>query len=119
MPTGEAARAIQQALLGDAFASASELGAFVLDEDGRYIAVNEYACELSGYDRDEIVGREIGTFNPHLVEEYAAAIDERRGRGGETHLVRKDGKHVGVGYRTSSTRVSGIPFLLVVFWMTS
>jgi PAS domain S-box-containing protein len=118
MLTGEAARAIQQALPGDAFASANELGAFGLDEHGRYIAVNEYACELSGYDRDEI-GREIGSFNTHLVEEYTAATDERRQRGGETHIDRQDGTRVGVGYRTSSTHVSGIPFLLVVFWASS
>ena len=28
---------------------------FVADDDGRYIAVNAYACELLGYTRDELL----------------------------------------------------------------
>lgn len=111
----DAARAIQQALLGDAFEQATELGAFVLDEYGRYVAVNAHACELSGYDRDEIVGREIGTFNPHLAAEYAAALEQDRFEG-ETVFTRKDGTQIDVCFRTTRTRVSGLPFLLVVCW---
>ena len=115
MVPSDAARAIHQALLGDAFEQAATIGAFVLDEHGRYVAVNEHACELSGYERDEIVGLEIGTFNPHLAAEYAAALDEDR-LAGDTTLMRKDGTQVDVSFRATQTRVSGLPFLLVVCW---
>jgi PAS domain S-box-containing protein len=115
MVPSDAARVIHQALLGDAFERAAAIGAFVLDEHGRYVAVNEHACELSGYERDEIVGLEIGTFNPHLAAEYAAALEEGK-LAGDTTLTRKDGTQVDVSFRASSTRVSGLPFLLVVCW---
>jgi PAS domain S-box-containing protein len=106
---------IQQALLGDALEFARDFGAFVLDEHGRYIAVNDRACELSGFGRDEIVGRAIGSFNPHLARQYADGLANRR-LGGRTFVERKDGTRIEVRYRASETRVSKLPFLVVVFW---
>ncbi len=110
----EASTMIQQVLLGDALASATDLGAFVLDEHGRYIAVNDLGCELSGYSRQEIVGRRVGEFNPHLARLHARAIEGRLG--GTTFIERKDGTRVDVAYRASSTRISAMPFLVVVCW---
>ena len=106
---------IQQALLGDALEFARDFGAFVLDEHGRYLTMNDRACELSGFDRDELVGREIGSFNPHLARQYAEGLASRR-LGGRTFVERKDGTRVEVCYRASETRVSKLPFLVVVFW---
>jgi PAS domain S-box-containing protein len=111
----EANAMIQRVLLGDALESATDFGAFVLDEHGRYVAVNDRACELSGYTRDEIVGRTIGEFNPHLAREYAATIEDRR-RGGFTFIVRKDGERIELAYRASPTRISAMPFLVVICW---
>lgn len=118
MSEGTAERAeaaIHQALLGDALECARGFGAFVLDEDGRYIAVNDAACELSGYTREEIVGREIGSFDAHLAEEYRSALT-RPARTGRTWIERKDGTRVEVEYRTSETRVARMPYLLVICW---
>jgi PAS domain S-box-containing protein len=111
----EARAHIQQVLLGDALEWATDFGAFVLDEHGRYIAVNDFACRLVGLSREEILGLEIGAFNAHLVDEYAAVLDGDR-RGGETHVVRADGERVDLGYRVSTTRVGGMPFLVVICW---
>ena len=115
MPSAEAVKVIHRALLGDAFAQAADLGAFVLDEDGRYVAMNDHACALSGYARSEIIGQSIGTFNPHLAEEYAAAVGARP-RTGHTHIQQKDGRRIPVGYRVSATRLGAMPYLLVVCW---
>jgi PAS domain S-box-containing protein len=106
---------IQQALLGDALEQAKGFGAFVLDDRGRYIAVNDAACELSGYARDEIVGLRIGAFNPHLAAEYAAG---RTGAqlAGQTWIARKDGTRLTLEYRASETRVARMPYLLVICW---
>lgn len=106
---------IQQALLGDALEQAKGFGAFVLDDTGHYIAMNDAACALSGYARDEIVGLRIGAFNPHLAEEYAA------GRSGaelssRTWIKRKDGSRLELEYRVSETRVARMPYLLVICW---
>lgn len=106
---------IHQALLGDAIDSAATLAAFVLDENGRYLAVNDAACALSGYERSEIVGATIGTFNPHLAQEHTRAL-ARAGAGGRTWITTKDGSRVDVEYRTSETRVGRMPFLLVICW---
>jgi PAS domain S-box-containing protein len=111
----EARAKIQQVLLGDALEWATDLGAFVLDEDGHYIAVNECACKLVGLSREEILGLEVGTFNPHLVGEYAAVLQEGR-VGGETFVIRSDGERIDLAYRVSTTRVGGMPFLVVVCW---
>jgi PAS domain S-box-containing protein len=106
---------LRQALLGDALEFARDFGVFVLDEHGRYLTVNDCACELSGFDRDEIVGREIGSFNPHLARQYAEGLASRR-LGGRTFVERKDGTRIDVCYRASETLVSKLPFLVVVFW---
>jgi PAS domain S-box-containing protein len=106
---------LQQVLLGDALEFARDFGVFVLDEHGRYLTMNDCACALAGYDRDEVVGREIGSFNPHLAREYAEGLAKRR-LGGRTFIERKDGTRVEVRYRASETRVSKLPFLVVVFW---
>src|SRR3712207_7631307 len=45
---------VQETLLGEALEHAP-VGAIVLDERGTYIAVNRLACELSGYDREELL----------------------------------------------------------------
>jgi PAS domain S-box-containing protein len=115
MPSAEAVKVIHRALLGDAFSQATDLGAFVLDEDGCYVAVNDYACTLSGYARSEIIGERIGTFNAHLAAEYGAALASPH-RTGRTHIDRKDGRRVPVGYRVSATRLGAMPYLLVVCW---
>ena len=39
---------IQMSLLGEAVEHAP-VGIFVFDDEGRYVAVNAYACELLGY----------------------------------------------------------------------
>lgn len=106
---------IQQVLLGDALEWASELAAFVLDESGRYIAVNDAGCELAGLPREEILGAAVGAFHPHLVAEFSAVMSEGR-RGGETHLERADGTRVEFGYRVSGTKVGGLPYFVVVCW---
>jgi PAS domain S-box-containing protein len=111
----EARTKIQQVLLGDALEWASDLGAFVLDERGRYLAVNDAACKLVGQSREDVLGLEIGTFNPHLVNEYAAVLEQGR-VGGETYIERADGERVDLAYRVSTTRVGGMPFLVVICW---
>ncbi len=111
----EARTHIQQVLLGDALEWATDLGAFVLDESGRYIAVNDCACKLVGTTREEALGLEIGTFNAHLAAEYARVLEEGRLEG-RTYVERSDGSRLDVAYRVSRTKVGGMPFLVVLFW---
>ncbi len=77
----------------------------ILDENGKVSYVNNRFCELSGYSRDEVIGRS--------VEDFAGRVDQklileqlelrRQGRGGsyETVVTNKDGRqfHVLVSSR--------------------
>jgi PAS domain S-box-containing protein len=99
---------IQTALLGEAVDAGPAL-VFVADEDMRYIAVNEFACQTLGYARDELlelrvsdVAREAGASSQYdelLLEGF---------RHGTSILTRKDGSTVEFGYRASRTRVAGL-----------
>ncbi len=92
---------VQSTLLGELVEHA-DLGVLAADS-GRYIAANAYACELTGYDRTELIGR---------------PVDElcRQRGGGEFALGCKDGRTVEVGYRIVNATLSGLPVVLSLFW---
>jgi PAS domain-containing protein len=96
---------VQEALLGEAFGNAS-LAAIVLDEDGRSVAVNEHACAVTGYERDELVALGV----PGI------ALGNGAPPAGTTRLRRKDGSELGVSFRGAATTVAGLPFFVVLFW---
>jgi PAS domain S-box-containing protein len=54
---------IQTTLLGEA-AENAPLGIFVADDEMGYIAVNRRACELLGYDREELLRSRLPTSVP-------------------------------------------------------
>ena len=70
----------------------------ILDENGRVAYVNSRFCELSGYSRDEVIGRSIGDFSTHIDEGVILEQMElrRQGLGGsyETVLTNKHGRTV-------------------------
>ena len=92
---------VQSTLLGQLLESAS-VGAFAADA-GRYIAANEYACELTGFDRAELIGR--------------PADDVCRERGsGVTALRCKNGGEIEVSYHAVTANLAGFPVMLGLFW---
>lgn len=92
---------VQSTLLGELLEHA-HVGALAADS-GRYIAANEYACELTGYDRADLIGRPIG--------------DVCRQRGsGVVALDCKDGAEIEVSYRVVEANLAGIPVTLGLFW---
>jgi PAS domain S-box-containing protein len=116
LPPAEA-DALQETLLGEALEH-GPVGAIVLDENGRYLAANRMACQLTGYERNELltltasdlaVDRE--TVPWKLAELTSGELDE-----GSTQLRRKDGTIVSVEYRVGATRSGGLPYFVVVFW---
>jgi PAS domain S-box-containing protein len=92
---------VQSTLLGELLEHA-HVGALAADS-GRYIAANEYACELTGYARAELIGRPIS--------------DLCRQRGsGVIGLGRKEGGEIEVSYQVVDARLAGIPVTLGLFW---
>jgi len=105
---------IQASLLGEAIEN-GPVAVFVADEHGKYVAVNQAACSLLGYSRDELLGLRVAD-----VARYSEATDEwtemqRAGtRLGTATLTRKDGTTVELRYVAGATTVAGMPVFVSV-----
>jgi PAS domain S-box-containing protein len=104
-------------LLGEATFNAS-LAMFVVDADGRCLAANDAACELTGYTRDELRALGPGGLNAYPDEGTMKRIEIVRGfrRTGTSHVLRKDGSIVEVAFTATPTTVDGRPALLSKCW---
>ena len=111
------ADAVQETLLGEALEHAP-VGAIVLDETGHYLAANRMACQLTGYERSELLGlspEELAT-EPANVPAKLEAMAQGELDHGSAEMRRKDGDHISVEYRVGATRSGGLPFFVFVFW---
>jgi PAS domain S-box-containing protein len=105
---------IQTSLLGEAIEN-GPAAVFVADEHGKYVAVNQAACAMLGYTRDELLGLRVAD-----VAQYAEAGQEwsemrREGtRAGTSRLTRKDGTIVEFNYSAGATIVAGMPVFVSV-----
>lgn len=105
-------------LLGDAIES-SPHAIFVSEEDlGPVLAVNEAACRLLGYSREELLRLPPATWWANEPDLVAHVYDRLRRPGSHVRatarLRRKDGTLVEIGYWASPTKVSGLDFVLTV-----
>jgi PAS domain S-box-containing protein len=113
--SGVAEPLIQASLLGEAI-DHGPVAVFVADDDLRYIAVNEFACSLLGYSREELLGlRVTDVAQDGEAAEYADFV-AHRARDGESRLVCKDGTEITIAYRASETTVAGMRFYVAIGW---
>ncbi len=106
---------VQSTLLGELLENA-RIGALAAD-NGVYVAANEYACELLGYERLDLIGTRVGELHP--LSELPGQFEEiERGlrEGGELTITRKDGAEIKIGYRTTRTTLAGFELILALFW---
>jgi PAS domain S-box-containing protein len=107
---------VQKSLVGEAIDN-GPMAVFVADEDGRYFAVNAYACELLGYEREELL--ELRVTDVAVNDGAPGDYGEMRRRGshaGLTILRRKDGSELPMNFRASKTLVSGMELFVGVCW---
>ena len=107
---------VQISLLGEAL-EAGPVAVFLADDDGRYIAVNAYACDLLGYARDEVLALRVTdvAVNEGAVEEYGA-LRRSTTSTGSTTLRRKDGTELQMRYRAGTTTVGGMALYIGICW---
>jgi PAS domain S-box-containing protein len=105
---------IQKSLIGEALDSAPVL-VFVADEAMKYVAVNQWACEVLGYSRDELLQLRVSDVAAYsgADEEYSEMVAERS-RSGTSDLRRRDGSTVKFRYVASETKVASITFYVAV-----
>ena len=116
---GVAEPLIQATLLAEALEN-GPVAVFVVGDDFRHVAVNQYACTLLGYTREELLALDARELAPgrDLDEQLAAAVTARRVAGRST-LRRKDGTDVEIEFRAHETRVAGMAFFVSVAWPLS
>jgi PAS domain S-box-containing protein len=118
--TDEAARTqtlIQIGLLGEAVEHVP-VGFFVFDEDGKYVAVNQYGCSLLGYERQELLTRRLGELAASPREAFHEYRDVTEGRKDEgcVGVRTKDGRELVLRFRGRETTITGVTFYVAVAW---
>jgi PAS domain S-box-containing protein len=114
---GRAAHAdalIQAVLVGEAVANAGYI-VLVADENMRYLAASDAACELLGYSREELLALTV----PDLVVETNASelyddFIREHGQRGQITLRCKDGRDLEAHYDARQTEVGGLPYYVSV-----
>ena len=113
----EARTLIHSALVGEALEQ-GPIAVFVFDDEGRYLSVNRFACELLGYERDDLLRRcvgELSALTPEVaIESYFRAVQS--GVESTTAVRHADGSVVQLHFRASATRVAGMPVYVGVAW---
>jgi PAS domain S-box-containing protein len=104
---------IQSRLQAEAMESAA-VGFLVWDEDRRYIAANNSACEILGTTLEELLGQRVGGH----TNDADPLIEEAVRKGyvtGTAFVDRFDGSgRIEVFYATFTTKSAGMPFMATV-----
>lgn len=104
---------LQATLLGDG-AEHAEVGIFVFDEDGNYIAANEHGAHLLGLSRAELLTHRAGDFtvgNPPPDDILPSSRRESA-----QMIQRSDGRWIPAAFVVVPTRVSGLSFRISIVW---
>ncbi len=104
---------VLETLLGDG-AEHAEIGMFIYDDDGKYVAINRYAADLLGYDRSELLAHDVGDFTEGGIDREVLLRQERRE--GVRIVNRKDGTRKTVAFVVTPTQVGSFWFYLAVVW---
>ena len=106
---GVAEPLIQTSLLGEAIEN-GPAAVFVADENGKYVAVNQAACSLLGYTREELLGLRVSDVARYTeASEEWSEMRQAGTRLGTSTLTRKDGTTVEFSYVAGATIVAGMP----------
>ena len=107
--TGVAEPLIQTSLLGEAIENGPS-AVFVADENGKYVAVNQAACSLLGYTREELLGIRVSDVARYTeASEEWSEMRQAGTRLGTSTLTRKDGTTIEFSYVAGATIVAGMP----------
>jgi PAS domain S-box-containing protein len=102
-------------LVAEAWTNA-DLAMLVVDDEGRYIATNDRAVQLTGYTHQELTGlragRDLAGDEPS-TRIYADLARRRRLRGRKL-IRRKDGSLVNCRYEGVQTTVASLPYFILL-----
>ena len=105
---------VQASLVGEAIDHGPVL-VFVADEELSYVAVNQRACDVLGYTREELLSLKVTDVSPFAEDAGGAAgfVAALR-QFGAIRLRGKDGREVSVDCVAARTTVAGMPLFVSV-----
>ena len=103
---------VLQTLLLEAI-EAAQMAIVVYDETGRYVTVNDCACELLGYTRQELLTHDVGDFTDGI--DRSLLMREQR-REGVRVVRRKDGTTTPVAFVVVPSTVGNLPYFVAAWW---
>lgn len=109
----EAQSLVLRTLLLEAI-EAAHMAICVYDEKGRYVTVNDCACSILGYTREELLKHDVADFTEGGIDRTVLMSNEWRE--GVRVVTRKDGSEVPVAFVVSPTRVGHLPYFVAVWW---
>jgi PAS domain S-box-containing protein len=86
----------------------------VYDEEGRYVTVNECACKILGYSREELLTHDVGDFTAGGIDRRVLLKDEHRE--GVRLVTRRDGSTVPCAFVVTPAQVANLPYFVAVWW---
>jgi PAS domain S-box-containing protein len=109
-------RVIHGTLLGEGVLNAT-VAALLADDEGRYVAVNDEACRLTGFKRSELTSARMGALG---ADTRSRAIYTNIARGhqlqGNKQVRRNDGRIVSCRYWAVPTRVARVAHFVLLLW---
>lgn len=109
---------VQASLVGEAIDRGPVL-VFVADEDLNYVAVNQYACDILGYTREELLSRKVTDVESDAGMGVGDTEALRAPGSGRSRFQRKDGTVLEIDYRTSQATVAGMALFVSVAFVVS
>jgi PAS domain S-box-containing protein len=105
---------VQASLVGEAIDHGPAL-VFVADEEMKYVAVNQHACDVLGYTRAELLALTVPDVAPgrDSAEQFAQLLASAP-TSGTTTLRCKDGTEVQFTWRATPTTVAGLTLYVSV-----
>lgn len=113
MSSFDARGAVLETLLLEAVESAG-MAICVYDDEGRYVTLNERACAILGYSRDELLAHDVADFTEGGIDRRVLLNDELRE--GVRLVRRKDGSTVPCAFVVTPTHVANLPYFVAVWW---
>jgi PAS domain S-box-containing protein len=117
MPEDVSLPLVQASLIGEAIDHGPAL-VFVADEDMNYVAVNQFACDVLGYTRQELLALRVTDVSPwpETPKRFADFVVRTETEGTAT-IRRNDGGDVRVRYAAKQTTVAGLTLYVSVAFL--
>ena len=118
-PRGLALRPIQQLLLYDAIDISPAL-VFVADDEMRYLAVNNTACAVLGYSREELLSMRVTdvVVSAETPTLYRRMMDDQS-QEGDVELLTKDGAQLPFIYEAAQAHIAGVRYWISIGFVNS